>query len=207
MNDLVFWLLTVYFIGLAFVPIAYLALPNLFDRGFGIVRPIGLLIVGAFVWFLSLIRVLPNEGWSWWGWVAVLIAVLGWGWVLVSKRSDFVRFLRRRWLQLVLTEIVFLGFFCAFAVVKAMDPDVSHTEQPMDLTMLNAVTSAQHAPPNDLWLSGFPIAYYYFGYWMFGGISQMSGVQASVAYNLALASVAALAAAAIFSSGFQLGAT
>ena len=198
MNDVIFWLLTVYFIGLAFVPIAYLALPNLFDRGFGIVRPIGLVMIGAFVWFLSLIRVLPNEGLSWWG-VAVLIAVLGWGWVLVRKRSDFGRFLRRRWPQLVLTEIVFLAFFCVFAVVKAMDPDVSHTEQPMDLTMLNAVSSAQHAPPNDLWLSGFPIAYYYFGYWMFGGISQMSGVQASVAYNLALATIAALAAAAVFS--------
>ena len=65
--------------------------------------------------------------------------------------------------------------------------------------MLNAVSSAQHAPPNDLWLSGFPIAYYYFGYWMFGGLSQMSGVQASVAYNLALATIAALAAAAVFS--------
>ena len=165
MNDVIFWLLTVYFIGLAFVPIAYLALPNLFDRGFGIVRPIGLLMIGAFVWFLSLIRVLPNEGLSWWG-VAVLIAVLGWSWVLVRRRSDLVRFLRRRWLQLVLTEIVFLAFFCVFVVVKAMDPDVSHTEKPMDLTMLNAVSSAQHAPPNDLWLSGFPIAYYYFGYWM-----------------------------------------
>ncbi len=198
MNDVIFWLLTVYFIGLAFVPIAYLALPNLFDRGFGLIRPIGLLMVGAFVWFLSLIRVLPNEGWTWWA-LAILIAALGWSWVLARRREDFVRFLRRRWTQLALTEIVFLAFFCVFAVVKAMDPDVSHTEKPMDLTMLNAVSSAQHAPPNDLWLSGYPIAYYYFGYWMFGGVSQMSGVQASVAYNLALATIAALSAAAVFS--------
>ena len=198
MSDVIFWLMTVYFIGLAFVPVTYLAFPNLIDRGFGVVRPVGLLVIGAFVWLLSLFRVLPNEGWSWWS-LAILIAVVGWVWVLIRRRSDFIRYVRRCWLQLALTEIVFLGFFCVFAVIKALDPDVSHTEKPMDLTMLNAVSSAQHAPPTDLWLSGFPIAYYYFGYWMFGGISQMSGVQASVAYNLALATMAALSAAAVFS--------
>ena len=198
MTDLVFWLLTTYVVGLAAIPIAYLALPNLMDRGFGLVRPLGMLMFGSVVWILSLIKILPNASWSWWL-IALLVAVAGWTWIALKKRTDFLGFLRRRWLQLILTEAVFLAFFCVFAFVKALDPDISHTEKPMDLTMLNAVVSAQHAPPTDLWLSGYPIAYYYFGYWMLGGIAQMSGVQASIAYNLALATIAAMSAAAIFS--------
>ncbi len=198
MSELIFWLLTLYFIGLAAMPIAYVTLPNLTDRGFGLVRPIGMLLFGSAVWMLSLLGILPNAGWSWWL-IAVIVAVAGWGWVIWRERFGLVRFLRQRWLHLVLIEAVFLVFFVVFAVVKAMDPDISHTEKPMDLTMLNAVVGADHAPPTDLWLSGFPIAYYYFGYWMFGGIAQMSDVQPSIAYNLALASIAGLSAAAIFS--------
>ena len=198
MSDLILWLLTVYAIGLAALPVTYLAVPNLMDRGFGLIRPIGLLLLGATVWMLSLLKVLPNAEWSWWL-IAVVVAVAGWSWLIWREREGFVGFVRRRWLHIVVVEVLFLVFFAVFAVVKAMDPDISHTEKPMDLTMLNAVISAQHAPPTDLWLSGFPIAYYYFGYWMFGGISQMSGVAASVGYNLALATIAALSASAIFS--------
>ncbi len=198
MSELILWLLTVYVIGLAALPMAFLALPNLMDRGFGLIRPIGMLILGAIVWMLSLLGVLPNDPWAWWL-IAAIIAVSGWGWLLWRGRDGFLGFLRRRWLQLTITEAVFLVFFAVFAVVKAMNPDIDHTEKPMDLTMLNAVVSAQQMPPTDLWLSGFPIAYYYFGYWMLGGIAQMSGVTPGIAYNLALASVAAMAAAAIFS--------
>ena len=56
MSELILWLLTVYFIGLAAVPVAFLALPNLMDRGFGLVRPVGMLFLGAVVWMLSLLR-------------------------------------------------------------------------------------------------------------------------------------------------------
>ena len=198
MSDLFVWLLTTYAVGLAAMPVAYIALPNLTDRGFGLVRPIGMLMFGSAIWLLSLLKLLPNTSWSWWL-ILLLAAVAGWTWIALKKRTDFVVYLRRRWLQLILIEAVFFLFFCVFAFVKALDPDISHTEKPMDLTMLNAVISAQHAPPTDLWLSGYPIAYYYFGYWMFGGIAQISGVQASIAYNLALATIAAMSAAAIFS--------
>ena len=198
MSDLIVWLLTIYFVGLAAFPISYLALPNLMDRGFGLTRPIGMLILGATVWLLSLLGVLPNVEWSWWL-ISLIFAATGWSWLIWRERSKLRRFIRHRWLQLVVTEGVFLAFFLVFAGVKAMNPDIDHTEKPMDLMMLNAVVGSEHAPPNDLWLSGYPIAYYYFGYWMFGGLAQMSGIQLGIAYNLALASIAALSAAAIFS--------
>ena len=198
MSELILWLLTIYFIGLAAFPITFLALPNLMDRGFGLVRPIGLLMLGAVVWMLSLLRVLPNDPWVWWL-IVLIVAILGWGWLVWRERSSFLGFVRRRWLQLGITEAVFVVFFIVFAVVKALNPDIDHTEKPMDLTMLNSVVSAQQMPPTDLWLSGYPIAYYYFGYWMFGGLAQMSGVVPGIAYNLALASIAAMSAAAIFS--------
>ena len=114
MSDLFFWLLTTYAVGLAAMPVAYIALPNLTDRGFGLVRPIGMLMFGSVVWMLSLLKILPNEPWSWWL-IALLVAVTGWTWIALKKRTEFVGFLRRRWLQLILTEAVFLVFFAVFS--------------------------------------------------------------------------------------------
>lgn len=198
MLDLILWLLTVSAVGLAALPLLYVAFPSLLDRAFGFARPLGILVVGALVWMLSLLRIVPNVGWSWWL-IAVLIGVGGWCFIYIRCRVEFLRFVKRRWLHLLITEVVFLVFFLAFTLYRMNDPDISATEEPMDLTMLNAVMVDSYAPPDDLWLSDYPISYYYFGYWMFGGIAQMSGVAAEVAFNLSGALIAGMAAAGIYS--------
>ncbi len=197
MLDLLQWLVVSSVLGVAVLPLLFVAFPNLTDRGYGFARALGLLVIGALVWFLSLLHVIPNNIWSWWA-VAVVIGVAGWALVLTRYRDEVTSFLKRRWVHVLVTEAVFLLFFLGFALYKFHDADVVGTEKPMDLTMLNAVISASYAPPGDLWLSGFPISYYYFGYWMFGGLAQMSGVAAEVAFNLAAALIAGMAAAGIF---------
>ena len=198
MYDLAIWLAVVYAIWLAAIPFAWLALGNLRDRGIAFARPLGLLAIGTAVWLLSLIGIAPAIGAIWWS-ILIAIAIIGWVYVVWTSREEFVAFVRRRWRDLLLAELVFLVAFAAFAALKANDPDITGTEKPMDLTMLNAMVSDQYAPPTDLWLSGFDVAYYYFGYWLFGGISQMSGVAPSIAYNLSLALIAGMAAACIYS--------
>ena len=198
MVELATWLGIAYAFGLAAAPFAWLAFPNLHSRGIAFARPLGLITVGTAVWLLSLTGLIPAVGVVWWL-ATFAMGVAGWAYLLYAKRGEVVRFAKDSWRGLLVAESAFLVFFVVTAVLKANDPDITGTEKPMDLMMLNAVVSDNFAPPQDLWLSGFDIAYYYFGYWMFGGVSQMGEIAPSIAYNLSLALIAGMSAAAIVS--------
>ncbi|MCH8911921.1 MAG: hypothetical protein IH867_14445, partial [Chloroflexi bacterium] len=185
-------LLTVELIGLAAFPIVARAFPVLADRGWAISKPVGMLLVATAVWLASYTRLVPNTPLTWW----VFLIVLGFGssWVLGSDWKRLRKTLVRRWRIIVTIELIFLAFFLMFLSMRAFDPAAAGTEKPMDLMMLTAVTSAEYAPPEDLWLAGEPIAYYYFGYWIYGGVNAMAGTGPAVAYNVGLALVAGMAA-------------
>ena len=76
-------------------------------------------------------------------------------------------------------------------------PGISHTEKPMDFGILNAVANADGFPPEDQWLSGHSIAYYYGGHYVAAMLSTLTGVATDKAYNLAVATIPALLAAGI----------
>ena len=168
-------LITVELIGLAAFPLVARAFPVLADRGWAISKPLGMLVIATTVWLASYSRVIPNDPLVWWV-VAALVAVVSLG-VLRSDWQQLRRSLTRRWRFVLTTELLFLVFFLLFLTLRAFDPAASGTEKPMDLMMLNAVTATQFAPPQDLWLSGEPIAYYYFGYWIYGGVNAMVGTR------------------------------
>ena len=74
----------------------------------------------------------------------------------------------------------------------------------MEFAFLNAVMTSETMPPRDPWLSGYNISYYYFGYVMMGMVATMTGVQASVAFNLAVALAFGLAATGSFGLALNL---
>jgi YYY domain-containing protein len=190
-------LLTVELVGLAAFPIVARAFPVLADRGWAISKPVGMLLVATAVWLVSYTQLIPNSPPSWWAFTAAL-ALLS-AWLLRSDWKQLRKSLKRRWRIIVTIEVIFIVFFLMFLSMRAFDPAASGTEKPMDLMMLTAVTTAEHAPPQDLWLADEPIAYYYFGYWIYGGVNAMAGVAPSVAFNVGMALVAGLAASVIAS--------
>ena len=68
----------------------------------------------------------------------------------------------------------------------------------MDFAFLNASTRAAYFPPEDPWLQGHGISYYYFGYLIMGMLTKLTGIHSSIAYNLSLALIPAMAAAGAF---------
>ena len=185
-------LLTVELIGLAAFPLVARAFPVLADRGWAISKPIGILLVATAVWLISYTRLIPNSPLTWWVMLGLLSLVSIW--LLRSDWPQLRKSLARRWRIIVTIEVIFLVFFLMFLSMRAFDPAATGTEKPMDLMMLTGVTSAEYAPPEDPWLAGEPIAYYYFGYWMYGGVNAMAGTVPSVAFNVGIALVAGLAA-------------
>lgn len=197
MSEAIAWLLAVEAIGVAGFAIAFFAFPALRDRGWGFARPLGLIVVSYGVWILSYGGLIPNSRLGY-GVVAGTVLLAG-GAALYARRSELRAWIRREWTTVVVGEVVFLALFAAWVAYRAFDPAISGTEKPMDFMFLNASTIASHAPPADPWLAGHPVAYYYFGYWIFAGLGLISGVPTHIGFNLALATVAALSAGAVFS--------
>ncbi len=202
MLDALSWLLAVQVIGLAAFPLAYFLFPRLADRGYSLSKPLGIVLVAYLSWALSQARVLPSTGAT----IAVLVLVLMTlsSWLAWRQRHELFDFVSRERASIVAAEALFLSVFAAWAIFRAFDPSIDHTEQPMDLMFLNASMRTETGTPEDLWLSGQPVSYYYFGYWTMGTLAQLTGVTSAVAYNLAMALVPALAALGVAGVAYNL---
>ena len=193
--NVLLWLVTVEIIGLAVFPLAYFLLPKLSDRGYGLSKPLGILLIGYAAWILSVLHLVPSVRLTLVGLLIVLAASSGA--LVYLHREEMVEFVKRRWRLIAVSEIVFIGFFLGWVMFQAYDPAINHTEQPMDFAFLNASIVSTFGQPEDPWLRGESISYYYFGYWMMGVVSELSGVASNFSYNLSLALIPAMAAAAV----------
>ena len=197
MIDAILWVLAVEAVGLIAFPICFFLLPSLSDRGFGICKPLGIVAVAYISWILSAAQLVPSTQIT----LALILAALAalsvaYAWRQKSALLAFVK--KERW-SLLTAEALFLLVFAAWALYRAYDPAIAATEQPMDFGFLNASVHTYLGEPEDPWLRGESISYYYFGYWMMGSLAKLTGVHTAIAYNLSLALIPALAAMGIFS--------
>ncbi len=192
-------------LGLLALPLTLRLLRHLPDRGYAFAKPLGLLLCGYFFWIGGSLGFLSNTR------SAIVFAMLLLGALSAffwsKERTDLLAYLRENWRLIVVVELVFLIAFAGWAVVRAYNPDIAATEKPMEIAFLNAILRSERFPPHDPWLSGFAISYYYFGYLLMAMLTRLSGVAASVAFNLAIALLFALTAAGSFGLVYDLLAT
>ncbi len=196
MLNFLWWLITVEALGLAAFPLTYYLLRRLPDRGFSVSKPLGILTLGYAGWILGALHLVPSVRVSL---IAMLLVLAGVSAAIaVNKRDELRSFLRAERRMLIISEAIFLVFLVGWALFRAYDPAIDHTEQPMDFAILNASIESSTGQPEDPWLRGEPISYYYFGYWMMGVVTELSGVQSKFAYNLSMALIPAMASMAVF---------
>ncbi len=191
MGNTLLWLLVVELLGLLAFPVAFRLCGYLQDRGYGLSKALGLLLLTYPLWVLGSMGVPMTRPAA-----LLLLAVLaGLSCALAwRQRSDLLAFLRREWRLVLALEGVFLLVFAGWALFRSFDPGINHTEQLMDLGLLSAAAQATTFPPQDVWLLGHTVNYYYFGYLMVGTLAEVTGIATSVAYNLGMALVPAVAA-------------
>ena len=196
MLDVVLWLVAAYAIALAAFPLCYYLLPNLRDRGASIAMPFGILTVGYASWILSILRIVPSTQVT----VLLLLIVMACvsAWIVGRNWRAMVEFIVRERVTLALGQVVFLGVFAVWVTYRFYDPSINHTEQPMDFMFLNSTARSMLGTPEDPWLRGEGISYYYFGYWNFALLTKLTGIVSSVTYNLSLALVPAMAATGMY---------
>ena len=192
MQDIVAWLIALEALSWLGFPVAHLLMGRLADRGWAVARILALLLLAWVTWIGGSVGIVPNSSV---GILAVLsVFVLGSAWLAYRQRSELRDFFRRRWTVVLTVELTFLAMFAFWALVISEVPAINHTEKPMDFGILNAIVRADGFPPMDSWLAGHGIAYYYGGTYVAAMLTTLTGVPTDIAYNLSIATVAALAA-------------
>ena len=184
-------------LGLAATPLAAVAFARLPGRGIAFAKPLGLLLATWLVWVAGSLQLVP-QGLAMWIVAVLLLAGAGglvwWRWRPAIPRDI-----------LLWSEGLALGAFALMALLVAYSPDVWQTEKPMDMAFINASADARHFPPEDPWMAGEDLNYYYLGHLMAAGLLRLSGVAPDVGYNLAVATFFALSVVAAFGLAYALG--
>ncbi len=204
------WWLLVTLAGVAVFPFLFRWFGALPSRGYALARTAGLLLIGFFYWIGGVLGVLKNTG----GavalvWVGVFSAAL-YAYATLRPRRDaedgepLGAWLRKNLSLVLTTEALFFGLFFLWAVVRALNPDLTGTEKPMEMAFLNAVRRADAFPPPDPWMSGYAISYYHFGYILMGTLANLSGIGSGIAFNLAVCLIFALVSLGAFGVVYDL---
>jgi YYY domain-containing protein len=198
------WYAALQAVGLAALPLAWTVLSRLPDRGLLLAKPIGALAFGLTLWIGASHGLLRNDA----GGALLALAAVALGGALAARRGlardpsgrrPFLDALRGQARGLAWGELLFLLVFAGWTLLRAHDPGGAHSEQPMDLMLVNAASAAPLLPIDDPWLGGHALSYYYFGHWLLAALGRLAGQPPELAYNLGQASWLALLALGCFS--------
>ena len=196
MLDVLAWLLVIEVLGILAFPFAFLLFRRLPDRGYTLTKPLGLAFFSYVYWLLGLTGHIPNSPFT----IAVILlaGLVGASWLARNRFQQVRCFLKREWPTLLVAEGIFLVFFLVWLGLVSQFPAINHTEKPMDFAFFNAALVGESFPPEDPWLSGHPISYYYFGHLMMAFLNKITAVPSSVGYNIAISLAPALVAIGCF---------
>jgi YYY domain-containing protein len=200
--DAFIWLAVVELLGVLAFPLAFTLFRRLPDCGYTLTKPLALVLASYLLWILGLTQLVPNSRFTIVG-ILALGAMIG-AWMLYRRNREIRHFLRREWRVLLVAEGVFLGFFVLWLAIVSEVPAINHTEKPMDFGFLNAILQSRYFPPEDPWLAGQPISYYYFGHFMMALLTKLTGLSSAVGYNIAVALVPALLGISAFGLLYNL---
>lgn len=196
-----FWL-AASVIGAAAFPLTFAFFSRLPDRGYAFTRVVGLLLVGYALWVGAMVGLFENSR----GTVILLIAALAVASLAAASRnrSELGAYLRSGWKYVLFVELLFAAVFAAAVFLRSYVSEIEGGEKQFELAFLSSLTRNETFPPEDPWLAGSPISYYYFGYLMMGALTNLTGLGTNVTFFLSLSLVAAMAATAMFGIVYNL---
>ncbi|MBN1200705.1 MAG: hypothetical protein JXJ20_02500 [Anaerolineae bacterium] len=192
-GDILTWWWLATLAGLAVWPLLYRVMGGLPDRGYTLARTAGLMLTGFVFWFLGSLGLLRNTvGGMVFAWLVVLAIglVVFFNW---DERPPVWDWLREHAALIIVTELLFAALLVGWAMYRAHNPEMRSTEKPMEIMFLNGIRRSEVFPPNDPWMSGYAISYYYFGYLIMAMLADLGSVGSGIAFNLTIALLFALA--------------
>ena len=215
MSPLLSWYYLVALAGWLTFPLTFRLFPALADRGYTLTRALGLILWGYIFWLLATLGVAQNDTGGLLLGLAVVSGLSVWAFMITNHRpqtddetvdgqSSVVEWVKENKKLIVTTEILFIVTFGIFAFFRSANPEILGTEKPMELMFINGIMNSPTFPPRDLWLSGYSISYYYFGYVITAMLAKLTNVPATMAFNLMLSLIFGLGAVGAYGVLYNL---
>jgi YYY domain-containing protein len=198
------WWLWITLAGVAVFPLCMHLLSGLPDKGYTLSRTVGMMLVTFVFWLLASYGFLDNSvGSIILSWLIVAILSL-WIYARLGDVRDIFAWWRENRILFIVTEVLFFGLFFMWVIYRAHQNQILFTEKPMELAFMSAVQRSTTFPPNDPWMSGYAISYYYMGYVMSSMLSMLNGISSTIGFNLTIASQFALTGLTAFGVVYNL---
>lgn len=188
MISVLVWWLSITWIGLAAMPLAFWLFARLPGHGLGFSHPLGLLLASYILWIGATLRLLPN---NLIGVCAALLLVTALSaWLALrpgGSGRQILAHLRTQAAWLLAGEILFALAFLGWVLLRTYSADKimpTGGEKFMEMAFLNSILRSPSFPPPDPWLSGQSISYYYFGYVMMALLTTLTQTPAAAAFDL-----------------------
>src|ERR1035441_469262 len=142
MGPLLAWWLVVLLMGWAALPLTFLTLKHLPDKGYAFSKILALVFLGYVGWIFGHFSFGPIVPYL----ALFLLLVTG---LLLWARSgpSLVEFLKSHFGYVLVLEALFLAAFLVAGSFKSLTPDITGTEKPMDFAMINGILNSSKMPP------------------------------------------------------------
>ena len=184
-------------LGLMCLPLTMTVFHNLPDRGWAFTKAIGLALLAFCVWLpLMYFHALPYSQLFIAGVLLILLAfsIIG----FIRMRQAIVKFVHVSIFYIVVCEVIFFGMVFLLGWIRSYGPDIRSFEMFMDEGFLAAIMRSPHFPPNDMWLSGYSINYYYYAHYTIATLAKLLGQSPSIAFNTGICTFFGLTAINLF---------
>ncbi len=199
-----YWYLILLILGIIFTPLTRKLFAVFFDQGYVFAKTIAILLLSYSMFLFGIIKFLPFTQTS----LFFLIGIFAIVSTLILKKDlvDKFKFSKSTLYLLIFEELLFLGAFFLLVYIRGQEPSIHGLEKFMDFGFMNSILRSRFFPSLDMWYSGdpthsggYPINYYYFGHLTGALLIKLSGVKASIGYNLILATIFAQTVTLVFS--------
>lgn len=194
------WWIIFFISGIVFLPLAGIIFSSFLDKGYGFSKILGILIISYLVFVLGIFKITPFTNYS-----IYLIFTFTIIPILVWKGKSYKSLLNHKRIFLfIFEECIFFLCLLSWSYVRAFNPEIYGLEKYMDFGFVNSILRSTYFPPVDMWYSGLPINYYYFGHFITAVLTKASGIPSFITYNLMIATLFALCFLESFSLGITL---
>ena len=189
------YLLWMLLTGLLAFPLARRLFPASADRGYLAAKILGWLLVSYVPWLLASMRLISFNDHG----VFVGLAALGVIAILFRREGFWPE-----WRRLLACEVLVAGLFVVGLCIRLMKPELTGLEKFTNLGFMTAVLRAENFPPEDMWLAGETINYYFLGHVGAAFWTRLVDVSPDHGYQLHMAALFALTGAGVFRLTLEL---